>query len=114
MIRRPPRSTQSRSSAASDVYKRQIRYIDQAYQDGVSSADRAAAVQKMSSREADVRAAAMTNGYGPANNNPRDLLAIMPHCYNVHGKFYEMTDELQEYSIPYETVMPVFIEGGYS
>src|SRR5450756_563842 len=25
MIRRPPRSTQSRSSAASDVYKRQIR-----------------------------------------------------------------------------------------
>src|SRR5450756_373063 len=26
MIRRPPRSTQSRSSAASDVYKRQIVY----------------------------------------------------------------------------------------
>src|SRR5450756_263792 len=26
MIRRPPRSTQSRSSAASDVYKRQIGY----------------------------------------------------------------------------------------
>ena len=25
MIRRPPRSTQSRSSAASDVYKRQVR-----------------------------------------------------------------------------------------
>src|SRR5450756_3226362 len=27
MIRRPPRSTQSRSSAASDVYKRQV-YVD--------------------------------------------------------------------------------------
>src|SRR5680860_1306473 len=27
MIRRPPRSTQSRSSAASDVYKRQARYF---------------------------------------------------------------------------------------
>ena len=26
MIRRPPRSTQSRSSAASDVYKRQARH----------------------------------------------------------------------------------------
>ena len=25
MIRRPPRSTQSRSSAASDVYKRQVK-----------------------------------------------------------------------------------------
>src|SRR5680860_1228778 len=28
MIRRPPRSTQSRSSAASDVYKRQLRKVD--------------------------------------------------------------------------------------
>eukprot|EP00657_Telonema_sp_P-1_P008755 TRINITY_DN3070_c0_g1_i1.p1 TRINITY_DN3070_c0_g1~~TRINITY_DN3070_c0_g1_i1.p1 ORF type:complete len:102 (-),score=49.13 TRINITY_DN3070_c0_g1_i1:104-409(-) len=28
MIRRPPRSTQSRSSAASDVYKRQIRILE--------------------------------------------------------------------------------------
>ena len=27
MIRRPPRSTQSRSSAASDVYKRQVSFI---------------------------------------------------------------------------------------
>src|SRR5450756_1543777 len=27
MIRRPPRSTQSRSSAASDVYKRQVRVV---------------------------------------------------------------------------------------
>ena len=34
MIRRPPRSTQSRSSAASDVYKRQSLYFnaDQATQ----------------------------------------------------------------------------------
>src|SRR5680860_1342230 len=28
MIRRPPRSTQSRSSAASDVYKRQVIYLE--------------------------------------------------------------------------------------
>src|SRR5680860_694365 len=28
MIRRPPRSTQSRSSAASDVYKRQVQYVE--------------------------------------------------------------------------------------
>ena len=31
MIRRPPRSTQSRSSAASDVYKRQVSYMGQTY-----------------------------------------------------------------------------------
>src|SRR5450756_416467 len=31
MIRRPPRSTQSRSSAASDVYKRQLYHKDVEY-----------------------------------------------------------------------------------
>src|SRR5450756_3168305 len=31
MIRRPPRSTQSRSSAASDVYKRQLLHGDAAF-----------------------------------------------------------------------------------
>ena len=31
MIRRPPRSTQSRSSAASDVYKRQFQLTDLSY-----------------------------------------------------------------------------------
>src|SRR5450756_1277954 len=31
MIRRPPRSTQSRSSAASDVYKRQVNGVTSTY-----------------------------------------------------------------------------------
>src|SRR5680860_1350591 len=36
MIRRPPRSTQSRSSAASDVYKRQVKELSgEGYQAGV-------------------------------------------------------------------------------
>src|SRR5450756_3123067 len=41
MIRRPPRSTQSRSSAASDVYKRQVydlvvrRFLEQFYPEAV-------------------------------------------------------------------------------
>lgn len=90
-----------------------IQYLEQAYQDGVSLDDRVAAVRKMSSAEADQRAA-LTGNFGPITNKPKDLLAIMPYCYNVHGKFWEMTDDLQEYSIPYEEVMPVFIEGGYS
>jgi len=91
-----------------------IRYLDQAFQDGVSSETRAAEVRKMTSAVADNRAAAMTGGYGPITNNARDLLDIMPYVYNVHGKFYEMTEDLQEYSIPYEQVMQVFAEGGYS
>jgi len=91
-----------------------VRYIDEAFKNGVSAEDRVAEVQKMSNHPADLRCAAMTGGYGPVTNNPRDLLAIMPYVYNIHGKFYEMTDDLQEYSIPYEQVIPVLIEAGYS
>ena len=36
MIRRPPRSTQSRSSAASDVYKRQISYFEAVNKESLS------------------------------------------------------------------------------
>src|SRR5450756_2937510 len=47
MIRRPPRSTQSRSSAASDVYKRQtsIRKASFARNKGVRSASLCAALR---------------------------------------------------------------------
>src|SRR5450756_1868582 len=45
MIRRPPRSTQSRSSAASDVYKRQvyshIKYSDKPFMGSVTHPERA-------------------------------------------------------------------------
>eukprot|EP00657_Telonema_sp_P-1_P001957 TRINITY_DN14752_c0_g1_i2.p1 TRINITY_DN14752_c0_g1~~TRINITY_DN14752_c0_g1_i2.p1 ORF type:complete len:170 (+),score=55.71 TRINITY_DN14752_c0_g1_i2:115-624(+) len=40
MIRRPPRSTQSRSSAASDVYKRQGKYLG-AYHTGIAANNKA-------------------------------------------------------------------------
>src|SRR5450756_896139 len=40
MIRRPPRSTQSRSSAASDVYKRQHEYVEVIIDTPVQELDR--------------------------------------------------------------------------
>jgi sugar phosphate isomerase/epimerase len=46
--------------------------------------------------------------------DPRRLLEYMPHIFHIHGKFYEMVDDSHEYSIPYDEVVPVLIEGGYS
>ena len=37
----------------------------------------------------------------------------MPLIFHIHAKFYEMLDEGTEYSIPYERIIPVLIEGGY-
>lgn len=46
-------------------------------------------------------------------DNPRRLLDFMPRIFHIHAKFYEMLDNGTEYSIPYEEVIPVLIEGGY-
>ena len=45
--------------------------------------------------------------------NPRRMLDFMPYIFHIHAKFYEMLPEYREYSIPYEDIIPVLIEGGY-
>ncbi|HRF50853.1 MAG TPA: TIM barrel protein [Anaerolineales bacterium] len=47
-------------------------------------------------------------------DDPRRLLQFMPRVFHIHAKFYEMVDDATEYSIPYNEVIPVLIEGGYS
>jgi sugar phosphate isomerase/epimerase len=46
-------------------------------------------------------------------SNPRKMLDYMPYILHVHGKFWEMLPDNTEYSIPYEEVIPVLVEGGY-
>ena len=47
-------------------------------------------------------------------NDPRVLLDHMPLIHHIQAKFYEMTDEGVEFSIPYDKIIPVLIEGGYN
>lgn len=47
-------------------------------------------------------------------SDPERLRSFLPYIHHVHAKFYEMTDEGTEYSIPYEDVLPILIEGGYT
>jgi sugar phosphate isomerase/epimerase len=46
-------------------------------------------------------------------SNPKRLLEHMPRIFHIHAKFYEMLDDCTEYSIPYEQIIPILIEGGY-
>ena len=69
-------------------------------------------VKKMGANELDL---AMANDIQHMTYvNPRRLLEYMPIIFHVHAKFYEMLDDYTEYSISYEEVIPVLIEGGYS
>ncbi|OXM72690.1 MULTISPECIES: sugar phosphate isomerase/epimerase family protein [Amycolatopsis] len=45
---------------------------------------------------------------------PKDMLEHLPFIGHVQAKFYEMTDEGTEYSIPYEEIVPVLAGGGFT
>ena len=44
---------------------------------------------------------------------PKRMLDYMPLIRNVHGKFYEMTADYVEPSIPYDQIVSVLEQGGY-
>lgn len=46
-------------------------------------------------------------------SDPRAMLGHMDRIGHIQAKFYEMTEDEVEYSIPYDEVIPVLIEGGY-
>lgn len=45
--------------------------------------------------------------------SPRAWLEIMPQVIHVHAKFYEFDTAGNETAIPYDELLPVFVEGGY-
>ena len=46
--------------------------------------------------------------------DPRRMLDYMKWIYHFHAKFQEMLPDYTEYSIPYDEIIPVLIEGGFS
>lgn len=46
-------------------------------------------------------------------SNPRRVLDYMKYIFHVHGKFTEMLPDYSDYSIPYDQIIPVLIEGGF-
>ena len=45
---------------------------------------------------------------------PKRMLDYMHRIHNVHGKFYEMTADYVEPSIPYDEIVAVLKKGGYN
>jgi sugar phosphate isomerase/epimerase len=46
-------------------------------------------------------------------SNPQRILDYVGHIHHIHAKFYEMLPD-RAYSIPYDDIVPLLIEGGYS
>ena len=46
-------------------------------------------------------------------SDPKDMLEHMARIGHIQAKFYEMTDQGSEYSIPYEEIVPLLVAGGF-
>lgn len=71
-----------------------------------------ATVGKMGGKEPDHIYGFMANYYYQPENDPKDISIIAPYVYNIHGKFYEMTEDMIEPNIPYDLVIPALLAAG--
>jgi len=86
-------------------------YIEQAYEDRVLSEYVINNVREMGGTGPAI-AMAETLRHNAAYE-PKRMLDYMPRIHNIHGKFYEMTEDLIEPSIPYDEIVQVLKQGGY-
>ena len=97
---RPPRVARDRQIRDGQVTERIAKYIEQACESGTAKEAAAAEVAKMNPKPGDTRYLATV--YNTRMEDPKQLVPLKPYIHHFHAKFYEMTDEYHEFSIPYE------------
>jgi hypothetical protein len=90
-----------------------VEFVDHAFKEGMSDEERLETVKKMGGNDIDQLCSFFARAYGPYKNSPEDLRKFMPYIYNIHGKFYEMNEDLEEYSIPYGEIYSVLMDAGW-
>lgn len=86
-------------------------YVEQAYEDRVLSEYVILNVQQMGGTGPAI-AMAETLRHNAAFE-PKRMLDYMDRIHSIHGKFYEMTADYVEPSIPYDEVVAVLKQGGF-
>ena len=85
-------------------------YIQTAWEDGTTKAKVLERVSKTSTNPGDINY--VNTVYNTKMEDPNLLIPMAPYIRHFHAKFYEMTEDLSEYSIPYEKIIPILINGG--
>lgn len=86
-------------------------YIEKAYEDRVLSEYVIQSVRDMGGVGPSIAMAESLRHN--AAYEPKRMLQHMSRIHNIHGKFYEMTPDLIEPSIPYDEIVSVLAQGGY-
>lgn len=89
-----------------------VKYSVDAFMSGESSREKNVEnVKRMGGNELDLYFASEVFDY--VINAPEELTALVPYTVNVHGKLYEMTDDGEEYCIPFDRIIAALKKGNY-
>jgi sugar phosphate isomerase/epimerase len=88
------------------------KFVCEQHEKGVMAEYTIYEVSRMSDRRIDMAVAELSRHNTFAN--PISLKEHMDRIVHVHGKFYDMTEDFIEPSIPYEDVLNVLKDGGYN
>ena len=86
-------------------------YVVKAYEDRTLSEYIILGVQEMGGTGPAIAMAEVTRHNSAFE--PKRMLDYMPRIHNIHGKFYEITEDYVEPSIPYDQIIAVLKQGGY-
>ena len=102
------------------IYKRSLRNgatpalvkeIIATYDDHGDVAGLPALIESKGGNKEDVGLARNVGHY--CDVDPRKMINYMPLIHHIHGKFYEMTEDYREPSIPYDQIIAALKDGDY-
>ncbi len=108
--RRLPRVARDRMARLGGTPKI-LEYVSDAYEAGILAEYVIYEVRKMGGNPVDIAWAEQCRHN--VSSNPKRLTEYVDYIFHVHAKFYEMTDEGSEYSIPYDKVVAALKAGKY-
>lgn len=108
--RRLPRVVRDRMARQGGTAKI-LEYVADAYEAGVLAEYVICEVRKMGGNPVDIAWAEQCRH--SVSSNPKRLTEYVDYIFHVHAKFYEMTDEGTEYSIPYDKIIAALEAGNY-
>jgi sugar phosphate isomerase/epimerase len=50
----------------------------------------------------------------PTHSEPEDIIPLLPYVHCCHAKFYDMNENFEETTIPYDKIVPILKEHGWN
>jgi sugar phosphate isomerase/epimerase len=117
-VRRPPKSLDPEQFVQRGLARKVVDYILQAREQLVPEHEAKSKVQEMGGGTPALQLTAMIYHLSYSTrerNEPEQLKELIPYIVHIHGKCYEIAEDLSdENSIPYNEIVPVLACGGYN